>query len=403
MDSLLGYAVTGDNTSGDTNYIIKTTNGGDNWFKLDSIYGDISRVIFLNANTGFICGGGRAGISGGFVSKTTNSGNNWLVLPASIFSIHFDDMCILNQDTMWVVDNNSFDGGVFRTTNGGTNWEHQYFVVSENPEKIYMYNRNIGFSSTGDVFGYLYKTTNGGYNWTQINGEVGFSQIIFIDSLTGWKADGNYMKKTTNGGSTWINQPLPNPIIGHISWGIYHFSLINKDTIWGVGGSYQYPNLSHRGVIYRTTNGGNNWYYQIPDTTLITNMGYAFIQFINKKTGWAYADVRGIHTINGGDTIFLSISKINSEISTNYKLFQNYPNPFNAISNIKYKIEKTSVIKIELFDITGKKISTLLNKKHNPGEYQLKFDGNNLSSGIYFYSLFADGVRIDTKKMVLLK
>jgi len=406
VDSLLGYAVTGDNTSGDTNYVIKTTNGGDNWFKLDSIYGDISRVIFLNANTGFICGGGRAGISGGFVSKTTNSGNNWSVLPASVFSIHFDDMCILNQDTMWVVDDNGFDGGVFRSTNGGNNWIQQYGSPSYTPEKIYMYKKNIGFFSTSFQTA-MFKTIDGGFNWSKINGEDGFSQVKFIDSLTGWKANGTLMKKTTNGGLNWVNQPLPTPSLGYISGGMYHFSVLNKDTIWGVGGSYQFPNLRTRAILYRTTNSGLNWYFQIPDTNLIKNQGYyGYIQFTNKLIGWAYVSLKGIHTVIGGDTTFLSVHQISSEVPKEFILFQNYPNPFNPITNIRYQITNNSSVILKVYDLLGKEIIVLVNQKQSAGTYEVDFSGKDLSSGIYFYRIevkSANNYFTDTKKMVLVK
>jgi photosystem II stability/assembly factor-like uncharacterized protein len=402
VDSLLGFGVTGDNTVGDTNYIIKTTNGGDNWFKLDSVYGDISRVIFINANTGYICGGWRTGMPGGFVSKTTNSGINWSVLPSSVFANHFNDMFILYQDTIWVVDDNGFDGGVFRSTNAGLNWEMIFngSISNPHPQKIYMYDKNIGFFSTGDVFGFLYRTTNGGFNWTKINDELGFSQIYFIDSLIGWKAAYNQMKKSTDGGLNWINQSLP---LGNIG-GITHFHIFNIDTILGVGSSYQYPNLQNRGVIYRTTNSGLNWCYQILDTGIVTIPRFNFIKFINRNIGWIYSLSRGIHTTNGGDTTF--ISNIKERITNNifdFVLYQNYPNPFNSISNIKYKIENNSNVKLIVFDIIGKEISILVNKKQNKGEYIVKFNGINLSSGIYFYSLFVDDIRIDSKKLVLMK
>jgi hypothetical protein len=134
-------------------------------------------------------------------------------------------------------------------------------------------------------------------------------------------------------------------------------------------------------------------------------MGYEFIQFINFKIAWAYSTNRGIHTINGGDTTFLSNinNQITNNISNQYKLYQNYPNPFNSMSNIKYKIEKTSDIKIIIFDITGKEIETLINKKQPSGNYEVKFNGENLSSGIYFYSLFVNNDKVDTKKMILIK
>jgi hypothetical protein len=53
--------------------------------------------------------------------------------------------------------------------------------------------------------------------------------------------------------------------------------------------------------------------------------------------------------------------------------------------------------------VLGKEIATLVNEKQSPGIYEMKFDGLNLPSGIYFYSLIADGTRVDTKKLLLLK
>ena len=55
------------------------------------------------------------------------------------------------------------------------------------------------------------------------------------------------------------------------------------------------------------------------------------------------------------------------------------------------------------YNITGKEITTLVNEKKSSGNYEVTFNGSNLSSGIYFYSLFADGAIIDTKKAILLK
>jgi photosystem II stability/assembly factor-like uncharacterized protein len=397
VDSLLGFGVTGDNTVGDTNYIIKTTNGGDNWNIIYSIYKDLTRVIFLNSNTGFVSGGYN-GING-IILKTTNGGINWQLINVPD-ELRCDDMAVLNKDTILIVDQSGFDG-VWRTTNGGNNWNLIYAGgFSVTPKRIYMYNSFIGFFC--DDF-YTFKTSNGGFNWTKINGEDGFTQIKFIDSLTGWKANGTLMKKSTDGGLNWVNQQLPIPSVGTISWGMYHFSLINKDTIWGVGGSYQYPNLQNRGVIYRTTNGGNNWLYQILDTVIIKIPNFHFIQFYNSKIGWVYTGNKGIHTKNGGDTVFLSVSKINSEIPSGYTLFQNYPNPFNSMTNVKVQMLKRGFAEIKIFDITGRLIEILIKQNLHTGEFAFNFNASDLTSGIYFYSLFVDGIRIDTKKLVLIK
>jgi len=56
-----------------------------------------------------------------------------------------------------------------------------------------------------------------------------------------------------------------------------------------------------------------------------------------------------------------------------------------------------------VYDINGKEISTLIKERKNAGKYSVSFNGGNLTSGIYFYALFADGKRIDTKKMLMIK
>jgi len=95
----------------------------------------------------------------------------------------------------------------------------------------------------------------------------------------------------------------------------------------------------------------------------------------------------------------------NNSISniTTYKLNQNYPNPFNPKTIISYELGITGFVSLKVFDIRGKQISTLVNQKQNSGRYNIEFDGSNLSSGIYFYSLTLDGKTADRKKMIYLK
>ncbi|MDQ3021218.1 MAG: SBBP repeat-containing protein [Bacteroidota bacterium] len=93
-----------------------------------------------------------------------------------------------------------------------------------------------------------------------------------------------------------------------------------------------------------------------------------------------------------------------SEIIPNvYKLFQNYPNPFNPITTINYELPIVSNVAIKVYNILGKEINLLINEKQNAGKYEFEFDGSDLSSGIYFYSLEINGVIIDTKKLILSK
>ena len=86
-----------------------------------------------------------------------------------------------------------------------------------------------------------------------------------------------------------------------------------------------------------------------------------------------------------------------------FSLYQNYPNPFNPQTTIKYQIPKTDQVKIILYDVNGREIQTLVNKRQEAGIYNFKLDASDLPSGIYFYQLqTADGFN-QTRKMVLLK
>ena len=88
-------------------------------------------------------------------------------------------------------------------------------------------------------------------------------------------------------------------------------------------------------------------------------------------------------------------------------LAQNYPNPFNPVTAIRYQIPQKATVKLEIFDVLGRKVQTLVNKENLPGSYVVEWDGKtshgiSASTGIYFYSLTV-GDRLMTKKMVLLK
>ena len=134
------------------------------------------------------------------------------------------------------------------------------------------------------------------------------------------------------------------------------------------------------------------------------------IDFIDKNNGWAYINETpgfndGVHTKVGGNdsTVYTGVNNNVSTIIIDYQLFQNYPNPFNATSNIKYKISKSSYVRIEVINILGRSIQTLVNKWQNPGNYEIKFNGENFDSGIYFYSMIVNGKIVDTKKMLMIK
>jgi len=85
-----------------------------------------------------------------------------------------------------------------------------------------------------------------------------------------------------------------------------------------------------------------------------------------------------------------------------FTLKQNYPNPFNPITQIQYEMKSAGQVNMELFDIRGAKVRTLINEQKPAGSYEFTFDGSQLSSGVYFYSMTANEIT-KTRKLVLMK
>ena len=85
-----------------------------------------------------------------------------------------------------------------------------------------------------------------------------------------------------------------------------------------------------------------------------------------------------------------------------FELYQNYPNPFNPTTTIEFFIPKAENVKLVVYDIRGRIIEILVNSYMNVGNYSVIFDGNDLSSGTYFYILITDKYKL-IKKMNLLK
>jgi len=402
IDSVTGFAVTNALNSTDTGYIFKTTNSGYNWFvsyRTTEQWANIfNKIKFINDSIGYVCGGNGMAI----FCKTTDKGNSW-IKTSYAFTTSFLSMSCLNKDTIYLCDDNGLTGGVFRTTNGGLNWTR---FGNVRPQNIYMINGRVGFYTNVN----LWKTTNGGYNWTVID-NLGYRDIHFFDTLTGYRITGNLtnIQKTTNGGINWISQYIPDVPGGYTTKDFLQLCCINRELIWIVGPIIEYgpSTYRYRGILYKTTNGGDNWGYQIPDTHIVNVYNYYMIIFYNNNIGWAYnpyGNGKGIHTITGGDsTLYVGINNEHATLPVNYSLEQNYPNPFNSSTVISYTVKKSINVSLKVYDIEGKEITTLINEYQKSGEYKIKFEGNNLPTGIYFYSLFINGIKADTKKAILIK
>jgi len=83
-------------------------------------------------------------------------------------------------------------------------------------------------------------------------------------------------------------------------------------------------------------------------------------------------------------------------------LVQNYPNPFNATTNIEFMLSKPGHTTLQVFDVQGKLVKTLVNQHLNAGLHKVPFSASDLSTGVYYYSIQHDGFT-DVKKMILIK
>ncbi len=99
---------------------------------------------------------------------------------------------------------------------------------------------------------------------------------------------------------------------------------------------------------------------------------------------------------------YVKIGLNNSKLVKEFRLEQNYPNPFNPTTTISYSIPKSEKVTLKIYDALGKEVAELVNEFKSKGSCDVRFNGTNLASGIYFYKLTA-GKFSQTKKMILMK
>ncbi|MBO8131048.1 MAG: DUF5123 domain-containing protein [Candidatus Marinimicrobia bacterium] len=92
----------------------------------------------------------------------------------------------------------------------------------------------------------------------------------------------------------------------------------------------------------------------------------------------------------------------NGNVAYEFRLEQNYPNPFNPTTRINFSIDKPDRVRLEVYNVLGQRVATLVNRDMKPGEYSVIFDASRLASGVYFCKL-TSGKKVMIKKMMLLK
>jgi hypothetical protein len=179
--------------------------------------------------------------------------------------------------------------------------------------------------------------------------------------------------------------------------------------------------LDESGVLLKWTTGSET-----------NNMGFDILRSIdNDNNNWqtiGFIEGRGTSTELTNYEFYNELSEFNSIVNLRYKLkqvdyngafsysdiveveftpgtfflTQNYPNPFNPTTKIKFAVAKDGLVILKVFNALGKEVKTLVNKNLTAGQYDIYFDGSELTSGVYIYQLNAEN-KTFSKKMMLLK
>jgi len=424
------------------------------WFPLNSgVTGNLNCVFFpasASGNFGYVSG------DNGILLKTINGGLNWFSVSPNQY-VNFKTIHFLDIQTGWASGWGNDSVFVYRTTNAGTNWTQQFAGndAYNEPRCSFFRNLNCGYIggakrnsfSRGIASGFDMLTTNGGLNWSKANSNEAILSVYFPTVDSGWRGSfynsSNYtngeLQWTTNGGNNW-------DMTQH--WdGVYFYGMNFCGVLTGYAIGYDFESNPVMTIIHKTTNCGYSWGFNV----IITSHKFYSVYFITPDKGWicgsggimfitidgtyswlgqttgvtvdlksiTFTDINTGYAVGNNGVIIKTISGgwlgINneSEIIKDFALEQNYPNPFNPVTTIKFNLPRSlsrfnrergvgGMTTLKVFDITGKEIATLVNKTLQPGTYEVTFDGSNLPSGIYFYQL-RSGEYIETRKMLLIK
>jgi hypothetical protein len=259
-----------------------------------------------------------------------------------------------------------------RSTNGGTSWDavsritnstetSQYASISVTGTAVHIvWVEQLG--SNSEI--YYIRSVNNGLNWDASirltnNSAISefpavFSAGLYIHAVWDDFRDGNqeiYYKRSTDGGATWNNS------------------------------------------VTRLTNDPED--SKVP-SVCVTGSALHVI-WSDKRLGSPELFYKRNSTGNP-----VGITGTTSEIPSEFSLTQNYPNPFNPVTNIRFSVPKSGVVKLTIYDAAGREAAVLFNCRLSAGTYNYDFNASHLASGIYFYRL-ESGSFTQTKKMILIK
>lgn len=383
----------------------KTTNNGSTWTEFSAPDQKSNGYV----NSGYVIDQNFFGFGLGSkpgIMMTTNGGTNWTIADLSAFSSKGVSSVSFNEDKINGIATFVNDNVVVRTTNGGTSWFSQSVVAG-----------NTLISGNGSVK-YIYGTN---------------AIYLIVSSTTGTQS-----YKSVDNGATWESIPVPSQVKDVYNFDIYYngtssatgygatntsapIKLIDSSPLPVKLESFTYS-VNGRNVIlnWATSMEENNAGFDIErknESGSWTKVGFvAGKGNSNNVNNYKYTDSKveaGKFSYrlkqtdyNGNYEYFTLSGNVTVGTPSKYVLSQNYPNPFNPVTKIDFEVPQDSKVTMKVYDITGKEITTLFSGVKSAGFHTVQFDGNGLSTGIYFYRLTASAngqETVITKKMNLIK
>ncbi len=422
-----GYAV------GGNGYMMKTTNYGENWVRNVEQH-KLNSIKIKNGNK--IISGGEKGL----IFFSGDFGNNWSKLQTG-FNFEINSISTDNSGKYFIAAGDS--GNVLRSDTSGLIWKHVKLNTNEKLNKVITTNSYVfiagsnnnffystdngsswidcapknfpqllfrGIHESNNVFyiagdsGTVLRSTDRGIHWDNLEFPPDFplNEIYFVNAQTGFVAGKPrysnyrvYSYKTTNSGDSWDSVSMKAP--GN-DLDFKKIVFINEST------GYMYATVfnnyyTNDYILYKTTDNGRIW----------SNKFFNFINdidFANYDTAFTVGSIGQIYrTTNAGSWNFVIayVKLLSQQIPADFSL-QNYPNPFNPNTKIKFSVSKAGNTLINVYDVSGKRITVLVNENFYEGIYEIDFsaDDYSLSSGIYFVQLTTGNYQI-VSKMILLR
>jgi hypothetical protein len=180
-----------------------------------------------------------------------------------------------------------------------------------------------------------------------------------------------------------------------------HGDEVAGDSFWSL--DLDFPQYSPLRIQYKY---GANWALPSNTGSNDNESSVGTDHFINLTSDLLSATVRNQWSVMGDhqlvDVVTVGVEEIPDAVPAVYSLSQNYPNPFNPVTNIRFAIPEGGLVTMKVYNLLGQEVASLVNEYKNAGTYNVDFDGVNLTSGVYFYTINA-GNYTATKKMILMK